>query len=159
MIRKLSFIAALVAVPAAAAPVDPFAPLQKLTGSWQGTDPDHHSSGVFTLTPDLGGKTLLRRGSNDSPQGHHEDVMIIYSSPTGLRASYWDNEGHKIDYAITSTGDHVEMLSDDVANQPRFKLVYDVRGADELAIDFSIKPPGAPQFQHYTGGTVHRKKP
>lgn len=48
------------------------------------------------------------------------------------------------------------MLSDDVPNQPRFKLSYDLHGSDELAIDFAIEMPGAAEFQHYTGGTVKR---
>ncbi|HEY1551485.1 MAG TPA: hypothetical protein VGG28_26835 [Kofleriaceae bacterium] len=158
MIRKLSFIA-LLAAPATAAPVlDPaLVPLQKLVGTWQGNDAEHHTTGGFTFEPDLGGKVLIRRSTNDGPKVHHEDVMIVFATPAGLRASYWDNEGHVINYAVAITGDRVEMLSDDVANQPRFKLTNDVHGDDDT-IDFFMKPPGAAEFQHYVGGTVHRTK-
>jgi hypothetical protein len=47
-------------------------------------------------------------------------------------------------------------LSDEADGRPRFRLRYEVHGPDELAIDFAIAPPGASDFQHYTGGVVHR---
>jgi len=146
----------------AAAPAAPAAPvagpawdsLRPLLGTWQGSDPAAHSTGRFTLAPELGGKVLVRRSTNDSPQGHHEDLMVIEEG--GERATYWDNEGHVIAFAVSAFPEHVEFLSDDVAGKPRFKLTYDVKGPDELAIDFSVAMPGAGEFQHYTGGTVHR---
>jgi hypothetical protein len=149
------------AAPAASfeiAPDSPFAPLHALLGEWSGEDPDHHSSGSFTLGPDLGGKVLVRHNHDDSAQGHHEDLMIVFSSPNGLRAAYFDNEGHTINYGITATGDSIELVSDAVAQQPRFRLRYDVHGADDIAIDFAIAMPGSDEFRHYTGGVVHRVK-
>jgi hypothetical protein len=131
-------------------------PLRGLVGTWQGTDPDRHSTGELTLAPELGGKVLVRRSRNDSPQGHHEDLLIVFAAPNGLRASYFDNEGHVIQYAVTVASDHVELVSDEAPNQPRFQLRYDVHGPDELAIDFAIAMPGATDFKHYTGGVVHR---
>lgn len=144
---------------AAATPAVPVAgpewgPLRALVGTWEGSDPANHSTGGFTLAPDLGGKVLVRRSTNDSPKGHHEDLMVIEGG--GKRAMYWDNEGHVIAYAITADASHVEMLSDEVAGAPRFKLTYEIKGADEVAIDFAIQMPGAADFQHYVGGTVHR---
>jgi hypothetical protein len=171
MIRKLAliFVASCAAqAPAPASPPPPaaasaptqldpaFAPLQKLVGTWQGNDPDHHTTGGFTLEPELGGKVLVRRSTNEGSAGRHADLMIVFATPAGLRASYWDNEGHVIDYAVNATGDRVELLSDDVPDRPRFKLTNELHGADELAIDFAVKMPGAPDFQHYVGGTVHR---
>jgi hypothetical protein len=131
-------------------------PLRGLVGTWQGTDPDRHSTGRFTLEPELGGKVLVRHSRNDSPQGHHDDLMIMFAAPGGLRASYFDNEGHVIQYAITPAADHIELVSDEAAKQPRFRLRYELHGPDELAIDFAMAMPGAPDFQHYTGGVVHR---
>ena len=150
------------AAPSAPAPAAPAAldaalePLRGLIGSWEGSDPDKHSSGRFTLEPDLGGKVLVRHNRNDSPQGRHDDLMIVFAAPAGLRASYFDSEGHVIQYAIAATADRVELVSDEAPGQPRFRLRYDRRGPDELAIDFAIAMPGAPEFQHYTGGVVHR---
>ena len=157
--RVLSFFIVAGCAHSAAAPAAPVAgpewdSLRAIIGTWQGSDPAKHSTGRFTLAPDLGGKVLVRRSTNDSPQGHHEDLMVIEEG--GKRATYWDNEGHVIVYAVTASPEHVELLSDEIAGKPRFKLTYDVKGPDELAIDFGIELPGAGEFQHYTGGTVKR---
>ena len=143
--------------PVASAAFDPaFAPLRGLLGRWQGSDPDRRSTGEFTLAPDLGGKVLVRHNRNDSPQGHHEDLMIVFATPGGLRASYFDNEGHVIQYAVSSSADRIELISDEVPGQPRFRLRYEQHGPNELAIDFAAAMPGAAEFQHYTGGIVKR---
>lgn len=143
--------------PVAPAAFDPaFAPLRGLLGSWRGSDPDRRSTGEFTLAPDLGGKILVRHNRNDSPQGHHEDLMIVFVTPGGLRASYFDNEGHVIQYAVSSSADRIELVSDEVPGQPRFRLRYEPHGPNELAIDFAAAMPGASDFQHYTGGVVQR---
>ena len=147
------------AAPAAPATLDlVLEPLRPLLGAWEGSDPNLHATGRFTLEPDLGGKVLVRRNRNDSPQGHHDDLMIVFAAPGGLRASYFDNEGHAIQYAVTATADRVELVSDEVPGQPRFRLRYDRHGADELAVDFAIAMPGAAEFKHYTGGVVHRAR-
>lgn len=152
-------VAPATAASTTAAASDPaLAPLGGLLGSWEGSDPARQSSGRFSLAPELGGKVLVRRSSNDSPQGHHEDLMIVFAAPSGLRASYFDNEGHIIQYAITATADRIELVSDAVPQQPRFRLRYELHGSDELAIDFAIAMPGSPEFRHYTGGTVHRAR-
>ena len=143
--------------PVAPATFDPaFAPLRGLLGRWQGSDPDRRSTGEFTLAPDLGGKVLVRRNHNDSPQGRHEDLMIVFATPGGLRASYFDNEGHVIQYTVSASVDRIELVSDEVPGQPRFRLRYEQHGTNELAIDFSAAMPGASDFQHYTGGVVQR---
>jgi hypothetical protein len=147
------------AAPAAPAALDlVLEPLRPLLGAWEGSDPNLHATGRFTLEPDLGGKILVRRNRNDSPQGHHDDLMIVFAAPGGLRASYFDSEGHTIQYAITVTADRVELVSDEAPGQPRFRLRYDQHGADELAVEFAIAMPGAAEFKHYTGGVVHRAR-
>jgi hypothetical protein len=146
----------LVLLATTTASADPLDALKPIMGHWRGGDPAKKSSGEYTLEPALGGKVLVRKNTNDGPEGHHEDLMIVFATPAGLRASYWDNEGHAINYAVEAKPDHVEMLSDQVPNMPRFKLRYDVKGPDELAIDFSIAMPGSSELKHYTGGVVHR---
>ena len=143
--------------PAATAALDlALEPLRPLLGAWEGSDANLHATGRFTLEPDLGGKVLVRRNVNESPQGRHDDLMIVFAAPGGLRASYFDSEGHVIQYAVTATADHVELVSDEAPGQPRFRLRYDLHGADELAVDFAAAMPGAAEFRHYTGGVVHR---
>jgi len=131
-------------------------PLRGLLGTWEGADQARGTSGRFTLAPDLGGHVLVRRNHDDTPRGPHDDLMIVFQSPTGFRASYFDNEGHVINYAITVSGPHIELASDEVPGAPRFKLVYEIKSADEVAIDFAMAMPGAADFKHFTGGTVHR---
>lgn len=148
------------AAPAAPAPLAEAGPewgsLRNLVGTWEGTDPDRRSTGRFTLAAELGGKVLVRHNVGESPEGHREDLMVIFHGPASLRASYFDSEGHVIGYTVTAAEAHIEMLSDEVAGMPRFRLTYDVRSGDELAIDFAIAMPGQTEFQHYTGGIVHR---
>lgn len=150
--------------PERAAPSTPVAldaalePLRPLLGAWEGSDATLHATGRFTLEPDLGGKILVRRNHNDSPQGRHDDLMIVFAAPGGLRASYFDSEGHAIQYAVTATADRIELVSDETPGQPRFRLRYDRHGADELAVEFAIAAPGAAEFRHYTGGVVHRAR-
>lgn len=145
------------APPAPAAALDPaLDPMRPLVGTWEGSDPARRSSGQFSLVPDVGGKVLLRRNVNVSPEGKHEDLMIVFPSPAGLRAVYFDNEGHTIQYAVTASADRIEMLSDETPGAPRFKLTYDRHGTDELVIDFAIAMSGTTELKRYTGGTVHR---
>ena len=151
--RTIPFVLFISATAGASPSLDALKPIM---GHWRGSDPAKHETGEYTLEPSLGGKVLLRHNTDDSPQGHHEDLMVIFVTPAGLRASYWDNEGHAINYAVDAAADHVELLSDQMPNMPRFKLRYDVKGPDELAIDFSIAMPGSTEMKHYTGGVVHR---
>ena len=132
--------------------------LASLVGTWEGSDPARHATGRFTLAPELGGTVLVRHNTNDSPEGHHEDLMVIYPMRDGaLRASYFDNEGHVIEYTtITSSPTRIALTSETRPDAPRFELVYELKSADELAIDFAIAMPGSPDAKHYTGGLVHR---
>lgn len=131
-------------------------PLRGLVGTWAGADPDRRSSGQFTFAPELGGKILVRRGYNVSAAGRHEDLLIVFPGAAGLRASYFDNEGHTLQYAVSASPAGIEMLSDDAPGQPRFKLRYDARGPGELAVEFAIAAPGSTEFRRYTGALVQR---
>src|SRR5262249_52094617 len=137
-----------------------WAPLRPLLGAWSGGgDAAHPSRGGFTVVPDLGGHALVRRGTNDTATVHHEDLTIIYRAPDGgFQASYFDNEGHAIHYAIapSTDGRNFVFLSDEVAGMPRFRLTYAVVASDTLSVTFDIAPPGSTQFQTYLKGDVHR---
>jgi hypothetical protein len=83
-------------------------PLQFLLGQWAGAGQGQPGtgSGGFTFEKDLDGKILLRRSrvdypsTKDRPAFVHTDLTIVYSSPAGLGASYFDNEGHYIQYRV-----------------------------------------------------------
>ena len=176
-VMSLGVVACATSAPPAASPMSPtaqaavpstalgpeWASLRPLLGGWSGTGGDaaHPSRGGFTMAPDLGGKALVRRGTNDTASAHHEDLTIIYHGPDGgLQASYFDNEGHAIHYAIAPSADgrSIVFLSDEVAGMPRFRLTYAVVSDDTLAIAFDIAPPGSTQFQTYLKGDVHRTR-
>lgn len=135
-----------------------WAPLAFLVGNWEGVDNGAGGSrGSFSLQPDLGGKVLVRRNVNESPQGRHEDLMVLYREGDAFRAFYVDNENHVIHYAVVAEGGSVTLTSDEVPGRPRFRLTYQQAGDAKLDIVFAIQPPGAPDFKTYLQGTVVRR--
>ena len=157
---------ALAGAPPAAA-VSPLAALQFLVGEWIGVGsgkPGETSAGGFTLAPDLDGKVLLRTSFAEYPArpGHkgssrHDDRMVIFPEAGALKAIYFDNEGHVIRYLVVSTGKSVIFESEAAAPGPRFRLVYEAKGADTVSIVFSIAPPGSLAYRPYVTATARRK--
>jgi hypothetical protein len=145
---------------------DRLEPLHFLVGEWAGTGQGEPGtgSGEFTFEKDLDGKVLIRRSRTDYPRTKdraafvHTDLTVVFSSPAGLRASYFDNEGHHIQYRVDVTADRntVTFLSDNEPGAPRFRLIYR-KEAGRLRVIFAIAPPGKPEaFQTYTEGVVTR---
>jgi hypothetical protein len=169
--RKLAVLAMLLLAAGSAraeAKDDPWAGFRFLLGEWvgEGDGAPGKGSGGFTLTPDLGGKILTRRNRAEYPAAGgrpavvHEDLMVIHPSKDGARATYWDNEGHVIHYAATAAADGqgLTFVSDTVAGEPRFRLIYTKGEGDTVAIKFEIAPPGKPDaFKTYLEGKVRRK--
>ncbi|HEX3553347.1 MAG TPA: hypothetical protein VIA62_08960 [Thermoanaerobaculia bacterium] len=137
-------------------------PLAFLVGDWEGTGTGAPgaSKGGFSFEPQIQGNGLLRRSTNDSPSGHHEDVMLVYRNPGGaFRAVYVDNERHVIQYAVTATAEPrgAVFLSDEAAGMPRFRLTYKLRPDGTVGITFELAPPGSAVFKTYTEGTAKRR--
>jgi hypothetical protein len=156
-----------------AAPVQaedgPWADFRFLIGSWVSESRPEEGSGSFTLEPDLGGKILVRRNTANlpaakgRPAAKHEDLMIVYREPGGktFQASYFDNEGHIIQYSVSSLPDKkgLVFISNPDRSGPRFRLTYTKGERDKVTVKFEIAPPGkADQFKTYLEGTVRRKK-
>jgi hypothetical protein len=142
-----------------------------LLGEWvgEGDGAPGKGSGGFTLASDLGGKILVRRNRaeypavNGRPAAVHEDLMVINPAKTGQSAlaTYWDNEGHVVHYTVTpgNEGRSLTFLSDQVANEPRFRLTYTKRDKDAVALKFEIAPPNKPDaFKTYIEANCRRKK-
>ncbi len=141
-----------------------------LRGDWVGTGTGRlgEGTGVFSFHPELDGRILVRKNRVEYPSRDgsglavvHEDLLIVYpgSSPSGFRAIYFDNEGHTIPYrvALSPAAPSVVFESEGPpAGEPRFRLSYEVSAGGELAIIFSIAPPGQ-EFRVYTSGKARRK--
>jgi hypothetical protein len=149
---------------------DPFAPCRFLIGDWVGggSGQPGQGSGEFTFRPELQGKVLVRRHRSEiaptagQPIQIHEDLMVIHPAGKGepLKATYWDNEAHTIQYTVhpSTDGKSLTFLSDPGPAAPRFRLTYTRRSEDELGIDFAIAPPGKPdEFKTYVEGSARRK--
>jgi hypothetical protein len=124
-----------------AQPVDPWKPVQFLIGEWAAEEGNGGSSFDF----DLQRKILIRK--NFSPG--HEDLMVIYLDP-GLKAIYFDNEGHVIHYTVEAEANSVKFLSE------QYRLTYRRNGEDKLTLDFDIAPPGKP-FANYIHASLRKK--
>jgi hypothetical protein len=88
--------------------------------------------------------------------------MILYPQPgTGLlRAIYFDNEGHVVNYSVEVSADRstVQFVSVPSVSGPRFRLTYRRTGEDTLGIQFEISPSGQPDsFSTYIQAAARRK--
>ena len=150
--------------PAAKAPAlaTGWEPLAFLVGEWEGigSGAPGAAKGSFSFEPQVQGNGLLRRGVNDSPSGHHEDLMLVWRNPDGaFRAAYVDNERHAIQYAVTATAEpkSAVFLSDEIAGMPRFRLTYKMRPDGTVSIAFEIAAPGSSEFKTYIEGAAKRR--
>ena len=144
--------------------------LSFLVGEWVGdgggTGPGQ-GTGTFTYAYDLDGKILVRKNlanypaTRDRPAYTHNDLLITYPGPSNsLKAVYFDNEGHVINYTVSISLDRsrITFLSDIVPSAPRFRLAYTKVSATELKILFEIAPPGKPdEFAPYIEAKAKRR--
>jgi hypothetical protein len=168
MIRLLcAFVLTSCCLIAQPEPVDLFEPLQFLLGEWVGAGQGQPggSSGGFTFEKDLDGKILIRRSravyppTKDRAAFTHTDLTVIFESPAGLGATYFDNEGHRIQYGVVAAADRqsITFVSSPEQGQPRFRLTY-IKEGDRVRVKFEIAPPGLPEaFKTYTEGVVTRR--
>jgi hypothetical protein len=167
----LFFIVCSGSLPAEQPPKNNFAPLQFLLGNWsaEGGGTPGQATGGFSFTTDLQGAVVVRKSyaaypaTKDKPAYRHDDLMVIYSDSASnqLRAIFFDNEGHTINYGLHATddGNSIEFLSEPQGPSPRFRFTYQKTGADAVKLKFEIAPPGKPDsFQTYVEGTAHRQK-
>jgi hypothetical protein len=106
-------------------------PLSFLLGEWPstGTGKPGEGTGTAVFSRSLQDRVILRSSyaeypaSEGKPKSRHDDLMIIYAVPgAGVRADFYDNEGHAIRYAVQSPapGEAV-LVSDATSGQPRFR--------------------------------------
>lgn len=149
---------------------DLWLPLTFLVGEWTGAGSGKPGQGLgdMVIRWDLDKHILVNRSSSSYPatQDHpaftHASLMIVFkdASRQRLAASYFDNEGHTISYAVnpSADGNSVQFLSEPAPGTPRFRLTYSKAGANSLGIKFEIAPPNKPDsFATYTEGSVNRR--
>ena len=135
-------------------------PFGFLIGGWpaSGAGQPGTGSGTAVFTRGLQGRVILRTSYAEypatagKPTSRHDDLMVIYGvSGAGVRADYYDNEGHVIRYVVHSPAPgQAVFVSEATGGEPRFRLIYSLQATGVLKGDFAIAPPGAPEaFKQY----------
>ena len=152
------------------APKGDFRDLNFLLGDWvaEGGGGPGQGTGGFSFAPDLQGTIVIRKNyaeypaTKDKAAYRHDDLMVVYKDPSNkqLRATFFDNEGHVINYGVHSgaDGNTIEFLSDLATSSPRYRLSYQKTGADTLKLRFEIAPAATPDlFKTYIEASARRK--
>jgi hypothetical protein len=134
-----------------------------LIGEWKGESQSSTASGECGFHFDLSDHVIVRTNHAVLPGSSgsvHNDLMVISPEPTEdrARASYFDNEGHVIEYAAawTPDGDTLTFLSKPAAG-PQFRLTYKKLDANTFTVVFDMAAPGQPAaFRTYTSGKIIR---
>jgi hypothetical protein len=132
-----------------------------LIGEWKGEGSGQPGTGggTFSFQTDLDGKILVRKSHSEYPaQGTlpatiHDDLMIVSLDYTGnpTKASYYDNEGHTINYSITYASNTVVLLSEKIPNVPTFRLTYTLLDNQTVNTKFEMSQDGE-KFMTYIEG-------
>jgi hypothetical protein len=147
----------LLSVVQAAEPVE-LRPLAFLVGEWDGTGNGRPGSGagIATFSWSLQDRVMLRTSyaeypaASGQPPVRHDDLMIIYAARGGVRADYFDDEGHVIHYGVRTPADgQAVFLSDAVTGEPTYRLTYKQVSDDVVDGTFEIADPGTTVFKPY----------
>ena len=143
--------------------------LNFLLGEWvgEGGGTPGQGTGGFTFNYNLQNTIIERHSYAEYPATaekaayRHDDLIIIYHSPDDtIRANYYDNEGHVIDYTVNvdTLQKTVVFVSPQSLAAPRYRLTYDLIKTDTVSIKFEIAPPGQPDaFTTYIKAAAHKK--
>ena len=165
-ILALAMILSLPAAAAHSAPPPPLEPLSFLLGDWDAPGPNQ-STGHTSFASRLQDQVIVRTNTADyppaegRPASHHEDLMVIYSVGRIVRADYYDSEGHAIRYRVLSPeAGKALFVSDQVENEPRYRIIYLLKPDGTLDGSFEIAPPGQPEaFKPYLTWQSRRAAP
>jgi hypothetical protein len=139
---------------------DPFQSLAFLEGKWDAKTGDATAAvaaGTYTFRKELAGHILARHSTTADCKApadfdcEHGDLLYIYEEAPGqpLKAIYFDSEGHTIHYNVTTpTQTSVQFLSDAATPGPRFRLIYELKGAT-MSGKFQMQMPGQTDWKSY----------
>jgi len=88
--------------------------------------------------------------------GRCSSIVYRDADSKGFRATYWDNEGHVIRYAVQGSDNGVVFVSEGPASGQRFRIGYSRAEGNRVKIGFEIAAPGK-DFAVYVEGTARRK--
>jgi len=139
-----------------------------IIGEWigEGGGAPGEAVGSSTFYFDLQKTVLIRKSfadypaANNNPAFRHDDLMIIYREGKFIKAIYFDNERHVINYSASLSEDlkTITFVSDINPAAPRFRLIYTKRDENTMSISFEFAPPGKPdEFSKYLDGVVKKK--
>jgi hypothetical protein len=143
--------------------------LKFLLGDWigEGSGQPGEATGGFTFSLDLQNHVMVRRNYADYPpmKGRpaykHEDLMIIYQvSLDTLRAVFFDNEDHVINYDVNPGSDKksVVFVSPATGQGWRYRLTMAEIDEKNMSIKFEMAPSVDPnKFSTYIDAKAHRK--
>ncbi len=141
---------------------------QFLIGSWSSPvsgQPGEGVSGSTTFSYDLDQNIIIRKSRAEFAPAPgekkglvHEDLLVIYPLPdeAQFRAIYFDNEGHTINYKVSSPARQPAVIfeSEGDEHSPRARLVYEASEGGALTIEFFVAPPGGELVSHVKGKVV-----
>jgi hypothetical protein len=146
--------------PAAASSWAAFKPL---LGDWVADPSPDGATGGFSFVAELEGRVVVRKNhaefakSGERPAQRHLDLLVMFKEGETTRATFWDNEGHVIDYVVTVEGEKFTFVSRAAPDAPSFRLTYEPAKKGGLSVTFELAPPGTPAvFRPYLKGTAHR---
>ena len=139
-----------------------------LIGDWigEGTGAPGEGSGTITFYLALDDQILVRKNHTEYPAANgrpaftHNDVTIHYRENNSVRAIYFDNEGHTINYSAAFSPDSSLLIltSDINLSAPRFRFTYEKIEKGKMKVTFEMAPPGKPdEFKKYVEGIVKKK--
>jgi hypothetical protein len=126
-----------------------------LMGEWkgEGAGKPGQGEGTFSFKQDLDGKVLVRKShaeypaAGSRPATKHDDLMIVYADQTGapVKAIYFDNEGHTINYSIAYSDKSIVLTSEKIPGVPQFRLSYALLEDKAVNTKFEMSQDG----EHY----------
>jgi len=155
------------AEPKVAAPLEP---LKFLLGEWEAganTGPHGQGSGACAFALSLQDQVIVRTNhaeypaSGSAPALVHDDLMVIYASPAGIEAHFYDNEHHLIHYVVSVPGPgQAVFVSEAQTAAPRYRLTYELADNGALTGRFEVAPPDKPEaFARYLAWESRRAAP
>jgi len=131
--------------------------LQFLYGDWKASGDTQLGAGQgeFSFQPDLNSHIVVRHNFAEYKSGpaagtRHDDLMVVYVQQPGaaVHASYFDSEGHVIQYTVTFPAENQVVFASDASQAgPKYRLSYVLEGKT-LNGKFEIAMPGK-EFKTY----------